>query len=83
MKRECINRKSFRTLDELRLCFFEHINRYNSKHPHRAVGDYTPNEVEELDMLHLNSCCKTVSIFLAMLQLRNSIFSIHSGDSLQ
>lgn len=53
MKRECINRKSFRSLDELRLCCFEYINRYNSKRPHRAVGDYTPNEVEELYMQKL------------------------------
>ncbi len=47
MKRECINRKSFRNQDELRLCCFEYINRYNTKRPHSSLGDYTPNEIEE------------------------------------
>lgn len=36
MKRECINRKSFRNQDELRLCCFEYSNRYNSKRPHSS-----------------------------------------------
>ena len=50
MKRECINRKSFRNQDELRLCCFEYINRYNSKRPHSSLGDYTPNEIEQFYM---------------------------------
>ncbi len=47
MKRECINRKSFRTLDELRLCCFKYINRYNSKRLHSTLDNYTPDEIEE------------------------------------
>ncbi|WP_169308504.1 IS3 family transposase [Filifactor alocis] len=50
MKRECINRKSFRNQDELRLCCFEYINRYNSKRPHSSLGDYTPDEIEQFYM---------------------------------
>lgn len=50
MKRECINRKSFRNQDELRLCCFEYINRYNSKRPHSSLGGYTPNEIEDMYM---------------------------------
>ena len=50
MKRECINRKSFRNQDELRLCCFEYINRYNSKLPHSSLGDYTPDEIEQFYM---------------------------------
>lgn len=50
MKRECINRKSFRNQNELRLCYFEYINRYNSKRPHSSLGDYTPDEIEQFCM---------------------------------
>lgn len=50
MKRECINRKSFRNQNELRLCCFEYINRYNSKRPHSSLGDYTPDEIEQFCM---------------------------------
>ena len=50
MKRECINRKSFRSQNELRLCCFEYINRYNSRRPHSSLGNFTPDEVEELYM---------------------------------
>jgi len=50
MKRECINRKSFRNPGELRLCCFEYINRYNSKCPHSSLGDYTPDEIEQFYM---------------------------------
>lgn len=50
MKRECINRKSFRNQDDLRLCCFEYINRYNSKRPHSSLGDYTPDEIEQFYM---------------------------------
>ena len=50
MKRECINRKTFHNQDELRLCCFEYINRYNSKRPHSSLGDYTPDEIEDLYM---------------------------------
>lgn len=39
MKCECINRNSFRNQDELRLCCFEYINRYNSKRPHSSLGE--------------------------------------------
>lgn len=39
MKLECINRKSFSNQDELRLCCFEYINRYNSKQPHSSLVD--------------------------------------------
>ena len=49
MKRECINRKSFRTLEELRLCCFEYINHYNLKRPHSTLGNYTPDEIEEIE----------------------------------
>ena len=48
MKRECLNRRSFRNQSELRLCCFEYINRYNSKRPHSSLGDYTPDEMEAL-----------------------------------
>jgi len=50
MKREFIHRKTFRTLEELRLCCFEYINRHNSKRPHSAPGDYTLDEIEEFYM---------------------------------
>ena len=50
MKRECINRKSLRNQNELRLCCFEYINRYNSKRPHSSLGDYTPDEIEQFYM---------------------------------
>ena len=46
MKRECLNRKVFHNQDELRLCCFEYINRYNSKRPHSSIGNYTPDEIE-------------------------------------
>ncbi|ERJ83378.1 hypothetical protein HMPREF1987_00947, partial [Peptostreptococcaceae bacterium oral taxon 113 str. W5053] len=46
---ECINRKSFRTLEELRLCCFEYINHYNLKRPHSTLGNYTPDEIEEIE----------------------------------
>lgn len=50
MKRECINRKFFCNQNELRLCCFEYINRYNSKRPHSSLGDYTPDEIEQFYM---------------------------------
>ena len=50
MRRECIDRKSFRNQDDLRLCCFEYINRYHSKRPHSSLGDYTLNEIEEFYM---------------------------------
>ena len=50
MKRECIDRKSYRSQNELRLCCFEYINRYNSKRPHSSIGDYTPDEIEAFYM---------------------------------
>ena len=52
MKRECIDRKSFRNQDDLRLCCFEYINRYHSKRPHSSLGDYTLNVSICLTMLH-------------------------------
>jgi len=48
MKRECLNRKTFYTQDELRLTCFEYIEMYNSKRPHISLGYLTPNEVERL-----------------------------------
>ena len=50
MKRECINRKSFRNQDELRLCCFEYISRYDSKRPYSSLGDFTPDEIEAFYM---------------------------------
>lgn len=50
MKRECINRKSFRNQEDLRLSCFEYINRYNTKRPHSSLGDYTPDEIEAFYM---------------------------------
>ncbi len=50
MKRECIDRKSFRNQEELRLTCFEYITRYNTKRPHSSLDDYTPDEVEALYM---------------------------------
>lgn len=50
MKRECITCKSFCNQNELRLCCFEYINRYNSKRPHSSLGDYTPDEIEQFYM---------------------------------
>lgn len=50
MKRECIDRKTFRNSDELRLTCFEYINRYNSKRPHSSLGNCTPNEIEAFYM---------------------------------
>ena len=50
MKRECINRKSYRNQDELRLTCFEYIQRYTTKRPHSSKGDYTPDEIETFYM---------------------------------
>ena len=50
MKRECIEHKSYRNQNKLRICCFEYINRYNSKRPHSSLGDYTPDEIEEFYM---------------------------------
>ena len=47
--RTCEN-QVIRKQEELRLCCFEYINRYNSKRPHSSLGDYTPDEIEELYM---------------------------------
>ena len=76
MKRECINRKSFRNQDELRLCCFEYKNRYNSKCPHSSLGDYTLDEIEPFYMKRQEEFClsikiylKSVSIYLTMLQM--------------
>ena len=48
MKRECLNRFSFRSFNDFKLTCFEFIERYNSKRPHASLGYLTPNEVEHL-----------------------------------
>ena len=50
MKRECINRKSYKNQDELRLTCFDYIHRYNSKRPHLSLDGFTPDEIEALYM---------------------------------
>ena len=50
MKRECINRRSFRNQEALRLTCFEYIQRYNTKRPHNSMGGYTPDEIETIYM---------------------------------
>jgi len=81
MKRECINRKSFRNQDELRLCCFEYKNRFNSKRPHSSLGDYSPDEIEEFGMerqeyfcLSIKQYLKSVSTRLTMLQTGPILF---------
>lgn len=63
MKREYINRKTFHNQDELRLCCFECINRYNSKRPHSSLGDYTPEEIEEFYMERQAQFCLSINLF--------------------
>lgn len=49
LKKEEINRKSYHSLQELRLSIFEYIEGYyNSKRPHSTLHMLTPNEAEAL-----------------------------------
>jgi putative transposase len=46
LKMEELNRKSFKTLEELRLSLFEYARFYNDRRPHSANGGLTPNQKE-------------------------------------
>ena len=47
LKKNRTNRRSYHTLEELRLDIFEYIeNLYNNRLPHGAIGYKTPNELE-------------------------------------
>ena len=47
LKKEETNRKTYSTLDELKLSVFEYIEGfYNAKRPHNSLGLLTPNEME-------------------------------------
>lgn len=48
LKKEEVNRKTYHSLQELRLSVFEYIEGfYNAKRPHSSLGMMTPNEKEE------------------------------------
>jgi putative transposase len=46
LKLEELNRKTFKTLEELRLSLFEYARFYNDRRPHSANGGLTPNQKE-------------------------------------
>lgn len=46
LKKNLTNRKTYRTLEELRLDIFEYMNMYNSRIPHSSIGYKTPDEYE-------------------------------------
>ncbi len=49
LKKEETNRRTYRSLEELKLSIFEYIEGYyNSKRPHISLGMLTPNEKENL-----------------------------------
>ena len=50
MKQECLNRKSFHSIEDFKLTCFEYIEQYNSKRPHSTLNYATPNEIENLYM---------------------------------
>jgi putative transposase len=45
---EELNRKSFKTLEKLRLSLFEHARFYNDRRPHSANDGLTPNQKEAI-----------------------------------
>lgn len=47
LKKERINRRTYRSIEELRLDIFDYIESfYNNKRPHGSLGYLTPNEME-------------------------------------
>lgn len=56
LKKECTNRRSYSTFDELRIDLFEYIEGfYNIRRPHSANNFLSPCEREDLYMKNLNS----------------------------
>lgn len=57
LKKECTNRHTYHTVNQLRRDLFEYIESfYNNRRPHGSLGYLTPNEVESTYWISKHNC---------------------------